>query len=211
MSLVGTYNLQIQAKSDDGTINDDKYYFKLLLLVYEGSKKPNTAPYIPDLVGGDLLSTDLPNTGADFNYVMPKITDDQGDNIKISVFLGDAEAFICYDAKTTTFRSCVPNAPIPIGDYRIVISVSDDNAKGKRATEFYMNVRVFDNRDKPGEEDLKLTIGPFRTAEKYLMPNIASVTTLGLLTLQWDHDVVKPTNVTWFVEQLRREVVTEDL
>jgi hypothetical protein len=145
--------------------------------------KPNTAPFIPGLVGGDLLSTDLPNTGADFTYVMPKIVDAEGDNLKISVFLGDASKFICYDAETGTFYSCVPNAPIPLGDYKIVISVNDDNAKGKRASEFYINIRVVDNQLLTVEDDWKLTIGPFRSAEEYLVPNIASVTTLGLLTL----------------------------
>ena len=64
-----------------------------------------------------------------------------------------------------------------------MISVNDDNAKGKRASEFYINIRVVDNQLLTVEDDWKLTIGPFRSAEEYLVPNIASVTTLGLLTL----------------------------
>ena len=46
---------------------------------------------------------------------------------------------------------------------------------------------------------------------KYLAPQIASITTLGELTIQWNMDIVRPTNDTLFEEQLKRKVLIEEL
>ena len=128
----------------------------------------------------------------------------------MSVFLGDADSFLGYDTLTGTIYSLDPSAPIPIGDYRIIVTLLDDNEEGKRAREYYINIIVQDGElDSTSVE--ALSVADFKYADEYLVPKIASVSSLGELTLLWNKDVVKPSNETWFEEQLRRIVYTEDL
>lgn len=47
--------------------------------------------------------------------------------------------------------------------------------------------------------------------QKYLQPRIKEITKYGVMTLAFDKDIVRPSNDTFFEEELRALIYTEDV
>ena len=180
-------------------MNEIPYLFTLLLLSPEIAIDANTPPELLGITGTYLPGAEiLPEE--DFNYVLPPVFDQEGDDITVTVFLGDAESFLDYDPETGTFFLLDPSMTIEPGTYRVVVILVDNNAEGRRAREYFKDFTILGVGDEASEPAEELDITAFSEAAKYLKPVISQITIQGEVTLMWDQDIVQVKNDTWFEE-----------
>ena len=125
----------------------------------------------------------------------------------LKVILGQAEDFLRFDPGSGELVT-IPGKYRPPGEYRILVTLQDDNANGKRSSEYWIVLKITD--ESLAETGIR-TITDFKTSDDYLTPLITEITMFGEVTLSFNKDVQLPTNETWFEEQLRSLVHVEDI
>ena len=186
-----------------------------MLVSPEGFVVDNTPPLFPTSgENGSLLDTTIPRIGGYLDYTIPQPYDQQGDEVTVSVFLGAAEEFVEYNALTGGLSLIDPNVEIQPGVYEILVVVHDDSSEGSRAQEYTITIRVADDgtsQELPYELYTGVDKNDIKDVEEFLDPVIKEVGMTGILTLAFDKDIIRPANDTYFEEQLRALIYTEDL
>lgn len=170
----------------------------------QDAQSANTAPFYPEseTEGANTLSTVKAADMGILSIQMPQPVDEEGDKVLVAVDLGVADEWLTYDESSNSIYKKDQSKAIPPGNYDVKISLSDDNSEGEAASEWTMQIQVFESMeyrmDGSDEEGLSRT--------DYPEPTIKSVSALGELRIIWSKPMMLPSNQTFFNEQLLSEV-----
>ena len=79
-----------------------------------------------------------------FRYELPELYDANGDNVRVSMFLGDASEFLMYDEENGVLLLIPGSLPPPLGSYDLVITLKDDSSQGSRTSYVKFKFEVTD-------------------------------------------------------------------